>query len=199
MQKKTSKASLKVRSGGVAVAEQLKALDARVLFTVPGETFIAALDGLYDTPSIQTVVCRHEGGAAMMAEAWAKVTGKPGIAFVTRAPGLANATSGLVVARQDQTPLVVLVGLPKTTLENRGDLQTQEIEAMMGALAKWTTIVRDPQRIPETLARAYQLAQSGRPGPVVIGLPEDCLNAPCNTCSLTPRRLPASRVRQSDL
>ena len=179
VQKKTSKSDKTLRTGGTAVAEQLCALGVRRLFTVPGETFITALDGLYDQPKIETIVCRHEGGAAMMAEASAKMTGRPGVVFVTRAPGLANSISGLVVAHQDQTPLVVLVGLPNSNLENRGDLQLSEFQAMMGALAKTATVVREPERIPEALARAFHLASTGRPGPVVVGFPEDCLSAAC--------------------
>ncbi len=188
MKKKTSKSDLKPRTGGIAAAEQLAALGVERIFTVPGETFISALDGLYDQPTIQTIVCRNEGGAAMMAEAHAKLTGKPGVVFVTRAPGLANTISGLVVARQDHTPLVLLVGLPKTRSENRGDLQISEFENVMGALTKSVSIVRDPNRIPEAFAHAYQNACSERPGPVAIGLPEDCLNDRCDAPIVKSRR-----------
>lgn len=179
MQKNTSKPDVKPRTGGVALAEQLSALGVDRIFTVPGETFIAALDGLYDQADIQTIVCRNEGGAAMMAEAHAKLTGRPGVVFVTRAPGLANAISGLVVARQDHSPLLLLVGLPGTSMENRGDLQSFEFERVMGAFTKSVSIVRDPDRIPEVCARTYTQALSDRPGPVAIGLPEDCLNETC--------------------
>lgn len=188
VQKKLTKSSVSIRSGGVAVAEQLAALGTRRIFTVPGETFISALDGLYDQPKIRTIVCRHEGGAAMMAEATAKLTGKPGVVFVTRAPGLANAVSGLVVSRHDQTPLVLLVGLPNSKLENRGDLQVAEFQSLMGALTKSTIIVRNSDHIPQALANAFHEAQSGRPGAVAVGFPEDCLNAPCATPIVQPHR-----------
>ncbi len=193
MQKKTSKTELKPRTGGAVAAEQLSALGIARIFTVPGETFISALDGLYDQPKIQTIVCRNEGGAAMMAEAHAKLTGRPGVVFVTRAPGLANTISGLVVARQDHSPLVLLVGLPKTHVENRGDLQISEFENIMSALTKSVSLVRDPDRIPEVLARAFLQARSGRPGPVAVGLPEDCLNSLCGAETIKPQQPSSSK------
>lgn len=188
MQLTPSDKKTKRYSGGTVLAEQLALLGTRRIFTIPGETFISVLDGLYDRAEIQPVVCRHEGGAAMMAEASAKLTGKPGVVFVTRAPGLANAISGLAVARHDHTPLVLLVGLPSTHVENRGDLQAEEFHGMMSALTKWTTVVRDPQHIPATLARAFHRAQSGRPGPVAIGFPENCLNAPSLPAFVRPHK-----------
>jgi acetolactate synthase I/II/III large subunit len=185
--------------GGHLVARQLDHLGVRTVFTIPGETFLSALDGLFDQPAVSTIVCRQEGGATMMAEAWAKMTGMPGVAFVTRAPGLSNAMSGLVVARQDQTPLLLLVGLPRTTLDNRGDLQVAEFEAMMGAVAKWSTIVRDPERIGEVIARGYALAQTGRPGPVVIGFPENTLNAAVTADVVDPIANPNVTPDQGDI
>lgn len=186
MPKRAPKTSQTTVSGGHRLAQQLSVLGVRRVFTVPGETFLAALDGLYDQNKIQTIVCRHEGGAAMMAEADAKLTGVPGVIFVTRAPGLANAISGIVVARHDHTPLVVLVGLPNSRLENRGDLQLSEFENLMGAMTKWQTVVRDPDRLPATLVRAFHIARSGRGGPVAIGLPEDCLNSATSADVLEP-------------
>jgi len=197
--KRTSNADLRPRTGGAVAAAQLAALGVDRIFTVPGETFISALDGLYDQPTIQTIVCRNEGGAAMMAEAHAKLTGKPGVVFVTRAPGLANTISGLVVARQDHTPLLLLVGLPKTRAENRGDLQMSEFENVMGALSKSALIVRDQQRIPATLAQAYTTARTGRPGPVAIGFPEDCLNDSCEASVVKSRRPSSGKPSRKQL
>lgn len=180
-------------TAGHLVAEQLERLGVRTLFTVPGETFLSVLDGLYDRPKISPVLCRHEGGAAMMAEATAKLTGTPGVVFVTRAPGLANAISGMVVARHDQTPLLLLVGLASTTCENRGDLQADEFQTLMGAVAKSVTIVRDPEQIPDALLRAHKCAMTGRPGPVALAFPQDCLNAQTSARAVkpeTPVRLP---------
>lgn len=188
-----------VQTGGHLLARQLDHLGVRTIFTIPGETFLTALDGLFEQQTIQTIVCRHEGGAAMMAEASAKMTGTPGVAIVTRAPGLSNAISGLAVARHDQTPLLLLVGLPSTALENRGDLQMREFEALMGALAKWSAVVRDTNRIPEFIASAYERAQIGRPGPVVLGFPEDVLSAEATADVADPIVRPAKPLDQRDL
>lgn len=195
----TSKKTKK-QLGGHLVAEQLGLLGVRTLFTVPGETFLAVLDGIYDRPKISPILCRHEGGAAMMAEASAKLTGEPGVVFVTRAPGLANAISGLVVARHDHTPLLLLVGLASTTCENRGDLHADEFKNLMGSVAKSATIVRDPARIPDALLRAHALASSGRPGPVAVAFPQDCLNAYTQARAMKPeaRVAPAPSPKHID-
>ncbi|WP_295557288.1 thiamine pyrophosphate-dependent enzyme [uncultured Hyphomicrobium sp.] len=163
--------------GGKLLIDQLAALGVARVFEVPGESFLAALDGLYDTPAVRTVVCRHEGGAAMMAEATGKLTGRPGVAFATRGPGVVNAVSGVYVAQQDATPMILFVGLPTTPLEERAPFQEIDIEALFSKIAKWTAVIRSADRIPEYVARAYSIAVSGRPGPVVIGLPENVLSA----------------------
>ncbi len=166
-----------MRTGGKILIDQLVVQGCRTLFTVPGESFLPALDALFDEGPIRTIVCRHEGGAAMMAEASGKLTGAPGAAFVTRAAGAANAVSGVYVAHHDSTPMLLLVGLTAQAREGRGAFQEIDIAALFGALAKWVGIVRTPERIPELVARAYHAALAGRPGPVVLGLPEDVLLA----------------------
>jgi acetolactate synthase-1/2/3 large subunit len=166
-----------MRHGGHIVVDQLRALGVRRVFTVPGESFLPVLDALYDCPDVEAIVCRHEGGAAMMAEATGKLTGQPGVAIVTRGPGAANATSGLHVAHQDQTPMLLLVGLHAERDDGREAFQEIDVAALFGSLAKWTAVVRSPDRLPELLKRAWHTALSGRPGPVVLGLPEDVLAA----------------------
>ncbi|MFA5898228.1 MAG: thiamine pyrophosphate-dependent enzyme [Hyphomicrobium sp.] len=166
-----------MRTGGKILIDQLVGEGCRTLFTVPGESFVAALDALFDESAIRTIVCRHEGAAAMMAEATGKLTGRPGVAFVTRAPGVTNAASGVYVAHHDATPMVLLVGLVERDYEGRGAFQEIDLKAMFGAITNWVDVVRDVDRIPEFVARAFQAACSGRPGPVVLGLPTDVLSA----------------------
>jgi acetolactate synthase-1/2/3 large subunit len=157
----------------------------RRVFSVPGESFLAALDGLHGS-GIQNVVCRHEGGAAMMAEATGKLTGRPGICFVTRGPGAANAAAGVHVARQDSTPLILFIGQIERGHRDREAFQEVDFRAMFGPLAKWAAEIDDTARIPEYLARAFRVATSGRPGPVVLSLPEDMLNAEAEVPDLPP-------------
>jgi len=126
---------------------------------------------------IRTIICRQEGGAAMMAEAHGKLTGKPGICFVTRGPGAANAMAGLHVAQQDSTPLILFVGLPASSVADREAFQEIDVKRLFSSFVKWAGVIGAPHRIPEYVARAFQLAQSGRPGPVVLDLPEDLLGA----------------------
>jgi acetolactate synthase I/II/III large subunit len=165
------------RHGGKILADQLAIQGVTTVYTVPGESFLAALDGLYDHPEIKTVICRQEGGASMMAEAAGKMTGKPGILFVTRGPGAANAMSGLHVAQQDSTPMIMFLGLPGAEHEDREAFQEIDVKGVFGTFVKWSAIIRTAERIPEYVSRAFHVAMSGRPGPVVIGLPEDMLSA----------------------
>ncbi len=165
-----------MRSGGKILIDQLVAQGCETIFTVPGESFLAALDALFDEGPIRTIVCRHEGGAAMMAEADAKLTGAPGVAFVTRGPGATNAASGVYVAHHDSTPMLLLVGLAAQPNEGRGSFQEIDLANLFGGIAKWVGVVRAPERIPELVAHAYHTAMSGRPGPVVLGFPEDVLS-----------------------
>ena len=164
------------RHGGKILADHLASRGVRRVFSVPGESFLAALDGLYDS-GIANIVCRHEGGACMMAEAYGKMTGQPGIAFVTRGPGATNAASGIHVARQDSTPLILFVGQIDTAHRDREAFQEIDYKAVFGGLAKWVAEVDSIDRLPEYLSRAFSLAVSGRPGPVVLALPEDMLSA----------------------
>jgi len=175
-----------MRTGGKILIDQLALEGCRTIFTVPGESFIDALDALFDEPAIATVVCRHEGGAAMMAEAAGKLTGRPGVAFVTRAPGATNAASGVYVAHHDATPMVLLVGLVPRAHEGRGAFQEIDLAAAFGGMANWVGVVRDAARTPEYVARAFRAAMTGRRGPAVLGLPEDVLAAATDAVAARP-------------
>ena len=178
-----------MRHGGQILVDHLRSESVRRVFSVPGESFLAVLDGLYDS-GIQNVVCRHEGGAAMMADAHAKLTGEVGIAFVTRGPGATNASSGVHVARQDSTPMILFVGQIDTAHRDREAFQEVDYRRVFGGLAKWAAEIDDIRRLPEYLSRAFHLARSGRPGPVVLALPEDMLAARAEVPDLPPRRAP---------
>src|SRR5437763_15948552 len=162
------------RTGGEVLIDQLVIHGVRHVFCVPGESYIAALDALHNRP-IAVTVCRQEGGAAMMAEAAGKMTGAPGICFVTRGPGATNAAAGLHIARQDSTPMILFVGQIARDMREREAFQELDYRAVFGSIAKWVTEIDDPARIPELISRAFQTATSGRPGPAVIALPEDML------------------------
>jgi acetolactate synthase-1/2/3 large subunit len=162
------------RTGGQVLVDQLAIHGVDHLFCVPGESYLAVLDALHDA-SIAVTVCRQEGGAAMMAEAQGKLTGKPGICFVTRGPGATNASPGLHIARQDSTPMILFVGQIARSMREREAFQELDYRAVFGTIAKWVTEIDDAARIPELVSRAFHVATSGRPGPVVIALPEDML------------------------
>jgi acetolactate synthase I/II/III large subunit len=162
------------RTGGQILVDQLMVHGVTDVFCVPGESYLAVLDALHDA-SIRITVCRQEGGAAMMAEAAGKLTGKPGICMVTRAPGVTNASAGIHIAQQDSTPLIVFVGQVERGMMGREAFQELDYRAVFGTMTKWTVEIDDPARIPEILSRAFHVATSGRPGPVVIALPEDVL------------------------
>ncbi len=168
-----------MQSGGQILIEHLRLNGTQRIFTVPGESFIAALDALHDAHGIDVIACRHEGAATMMAEATARLSGPQraaaGVAMVSRGPGLANAMSGLHVAMQGSTPLSLLVGLPPRAFEGRIGFQEVALAPLAGNYAKHVETVREAQRLPEILLRALNIAHSGRPGPVIIGLPEDIL------------------------
>ncbi|HZF42450.1 MAG TPA: thiamine pyrophosphate-dependent enzyme [Sphingomonadaceae bacterium] len=163
------------RTGGRILIDQLLAQGCDRIFCVPGESYLAALDALHDTPQIDLVVCRQEGGAAYAAEADGKLTGRPGVAFVTRGPGATNASIGVHTAMQDSTPMLLLIGDVARGDRDREGFQEIDFAAMFRPLAKWAARVDDARRVPEYLARAYATALSGRPGPVVLALPEDML------------------------
>src|SRR5438309_6393448 len=162
------------RTAAEILVDQLVVHGTRHVFCVPGESYIAALDALHDR-DIAVTVCRHESGAAIMAEACGKMTGRPGICFVTRGPGATNASAGLHIARQDSTPLILFVGQIAREMREREAFQELDYRAVFGSIAKWATEIDDPARIPELISRAFYTATSGRPGPVVIALPEDML------------------------
>jgi acetolactate synthase-1/2/3 large subunit len=162
------------RTGGQILVDQLVAQGVDHLFCVPGESYLAVLDALHDA-SINVTVCRQEGGAAMMAEAYGKLTGRPGICFVTRGPGATNASPGIHIAQQDSSPMILFVGQIERGMREREAFQEVDYRATFGPIAKWATEIDDPARIPELISRAFHVATSGRPGPVVIALPEDML------------------------
>jgi acetolactate synthase-1/2/3 large subunit len=174
------------RSGGRILVDQLHRHGVSEVFCVPGESYLAVLDALHDAP-IRTTVCRQEGGAAMMADALGKLTGRPGIAFVTRAPGATNAAHGVHIAQHDSTPLILFVGQVARSMIGRGAFQEVDYRKMFdGGVAKWAVEIDDPARIPETISRAFYVATSGRPGPVVIALPEDVLSESTTVADAPP-------------
>ncbi len=173
MPKSTSSANAP-RTGGQILVAQLVAHGTKHVFCVPGESFLAVLDALVDV-NIEVTVCRQEGGAAMMADANGKLTGEPGICMVTRGPGASNALAGIHIAKQDSTPMIVFVGQIERGMREREAFQEMDYRAIFGQAAKWATEIDDPARIPEIVSRAFHVATSGRPGPVVIALPEDML------------------------
>ncbi|MBI3043988.1 MAG: thiamine pyrophosphate-binding protein [Betaproteobacteria bacterium] len=166
------------RTGGQLLAAGLKIHGVDLIFGVPGESFLAALDALYDARDrIRFVACRQEGGAAFMAEAYGKLTGRPGVCFVTRGPGATNASIGIHTAFQDSTPFVLLIGQVSSEEAEREAFQEIDYRRMYGPMAKWVAQIDRAARIPEMLSHAFHLAVSGRPGPVVLALPEDMLDA----------------------
>jgi acetolactate synthase-1/2/3 large subunit len=161
-------------TGGQILVKALEAQGVSRVFCVPGESFLAVLDALHDSP-ISVTVARQEGGAAMMAEATGKLTGRPGICFVTRGPGATNAASGVHVAQQDATPLILFIGQVERGVRGRDAFQEVDYRQMYGGMAKWAAEIETAARIPEMISRAFHVAMSGRPGPVVLSLPEDML------------------------
>ncbi len=172
------------RSGGRILVDQLVIQGCERIFTVPGESFLAVLDALYDVPAIDTVVCRQEGGVAFMACADGTMTGRPGVAFVTRGPGATNASIGVHVAMQDSQPMILFIGDVDRSMRDREGFQEVDFIAMFRPLCKWAARIDSAQRIPEYVARAYATAMSGRPGPVVLALPEDML---CDVVAVVDR------------
>ncbi|RED11280.1 thiamine pyrophosphate-dependent enzyme [Pontivivens insulae] len=162
-------------TGGELLMQAILAQGGRIGFGVPGESYLAVLDAMHGS-DFRFVNARHEGGAAFMAEAWAKLTGEVGLCFVTRGPGATNASIGVHSAMQASTPMILFVGQISTSWREREAFQELDYRAVFGTMAKWVTELDDPARIPEIIARAWRIAQSGRPGPVVIALPEDMLS-----------------------
>jgi acetolactate synthase-1/2/3 large subunit len=164
------------RTGGQVLIDALVIHGVDCAFSVPGESFLPALDALRQVrDKVKLVVCRQEGAAAHMAEAYGKLTGKPGICFVTRGPGATNASIGVHTAMQDSTPMILLVGQVSRRAMERETWQEIDVRKMFASVAKWATQVDSAERIPEVISRAFHVAVSGRPGPVVVALPEDML------------------------
>ena len=163
-----------LRTGGEILVETLKTHGVDTIFCVPGESYLGTLDALYDArDDIRVIVCRQEGGAANMADAYGKLTGKPGVCFVTRGPGASNAAVGIHTAYQDSTPVVLFIGQVARDMVEREAFQEVDFRRMYGQLTKWVAQIDDPARLPELVTRAFQTAVSGRPGPVALALPED--------------------------
>lgn len=162
------------RTGGQLIVDALQTQGVEHVYCVPGESYLAVLDALHDA-SINVTVCRQEGGATMMADATARLSGRPGIVMVTRGPGATNASPGIHIAEHDSVPLIMFVGQIERGMRGRGAFQEMDYRAFFGTTAKWVTEIDDVARIPEIISRAFHVAMQGRPGPVVIGLPEDVL------------------------
>lgn len=175
-----------LQSGGQLIVQALEALGVKRLFSVPGESYLEVLDALHDSP-IENTVCRQEGGAAMMAEAWGKATGQPGICFVTRGPGATNASAGIHVAQQDSTPMILFIGQINSANRHREGFQELDYRQVFGSMTKWVAEIDSAERVNEMMARAWSIATSGRPGPVVLVLPEDTLADHAAVPALQPR------------
>ncbi|MBI5922857.1 MAG: thiamine pyrophosphate-binding protein [Betaproteobacteria bacterium] len=186
------------RSGARILVDQLDAQGVGHVFCVPGESFLAVLDALHDS-AIALTVCRQEGGAAMMAEAQGKLSGRPGICFVTRGPGATNAAAGVHIAQQDSTPLILFVGQVARGMREREAFQELDYRAVFGSMAKWVVEIDDPGRIPELVSRAFLTAMSGRPGPVVVALPQDMLTEEVSVADALPCSVPQSYPGDTDM
>ena len=176
------------RSGGQVLVKALEVHGVDLAFGIPGESYLAVLDALVDS-SVRLIVSRHEGGAAMMADAYGKLTGKCGIAFVTRRPGATNASHGVHIAHQDSTPLILFIGQVGRGMIEREAFQEIDYRRMFQPMAKWVAQIDDPARIPEYVSRAFHTALSGRPGPVVLALPEDMLTELTDVDDAGPHRI----------
>jgi acetolactate synthase-1/2/3 large subunit len=172
-----SRADAMTRTAAQVLVDQLRIQGVRHVFCVPGESYLAVLDALYDS-GIDVIVCRNEGGASMMAEAYGKATGRPGICFVTRGPGATNGSGGIHIARQDSTPMILFVGQVETHNRGRDAFQEMDYRDFFGGTAKWVAEIDEPDRMAEHVGRAFATAMAGRPGPVVLSLPHDVLPRP---------------------
>jgi acetolactate synthase-1/2/3 large subunit len=191
--------NLPLMSGGQLVVASLRAHGARMAFSVAGESYLEVLDALFDAPEVRLVTCRQEGGAAFMAEAYGKLTGEPGVLLVTRGPGACNASVGVHTAFQDSTPMIVLIGQVARHQIDREAFQEVDFRKMYAPLAKWVTQIDMAERIPEIINQAFQVATSGRPGPVVLALPEDMLRDRCAVPVSGPYRAVHAHPGAADL
>jgi len=191
---------IKARTGGQVLVDQLLVHGADTAFCVPGESYLEVLDALHDVQDRFTLInARHEAGAANMAEAHGKLTGRPGICMVTRGPGACHAAIGVHIARQDSTPMILLVGQIARGTTDREAFQELDYRAMFGPIAKWATQIDDARRIPEYMARAFRVATSGRPGPVVVALPEDMLTEVVEVADARPYTATGAALSSANL
>jgi len=187
------------RTGGRILVDQLRLHGADMAFGVPGESYLAVLDALHDTPELRYVICRQEGGAAMMADAYGKLTGRPGICLVTRGPGATNASAGVHIAAQDSTPMILLVGQVARSTMEREAFQEIDYRRLFGDMVKWVAQIDQTERIPELISRAFHVATAGRPGPVVLALPEDMLSESATVADADPYRCPQAHPGADDM
>ncbi|TGQ16964.1 MULTISPECIES: thiamine pyrophosphate-binding protein [unclassified Mesorhizobium] len=187
-----------MKTGGQLIVEALEANGTDRIFCVPGESYLAVLDALHDS-SIRTIVCRQEGGAAMMADCQGRLTGKPGICFVTRGPGATNASAGVHIAMQDSVPMILFIGQVASHAKEREAFQEVDYKRFFGDIAKWVVEIDDASRIPEFVTRAFAVATSGRPGPVVISLPEDMLTSEVEAPKALPHTPVETRPGEAEL
>jgi acetolactate synthase-1/2/3 large subunit len=188
------------RLGGHLLAGQLVELGGELVFAVPGESYLAVLDGLYEhRDRIRLVTTRHEGGAAMMAAGYGKLTGRPGLCMVTRGPGASNASIGVHVASQDGSPLILFIGQVPTAHIGRGAFQEIDYRQMFGGIAKEVIEVRSPDRIAEDAYRAFYSTTVGEPGPVVVVLPEDVTQTPTGAAVVRARKPAVARPSATDI
>jgi acetolactate synthase-1/2/3 large subunit len=192
--------SKNLRSGGQILIDALVQHEVERVFGVPGESYLAALDGFYNARNkIEFTICRQEGGAAYMAEAWAKMTGQPGVCFVTRGPGATNASIGVHAAMQDSTPMILFIGQVARDQTDREAFQEIDYRQMYGPIAKWAAQIEDASRIPEYVNRAFHTATTGRPGPVVLALPEDMLRDMVEVEDVAPAPATLTHPGQADM
>jgi acetolactate synthase-1/2/3 large subunit len=192
--------SLAKRTGGELLADQLRLHGTDLIFGVPGESYLAVLDALHRYRDVMPfIACRQEGGAAMMAEAYGKLTGRPGICMVTRGPGATNASAGVHVARQDSTPMILFIGQVGSGFRDREAFQEVDFRQMFGPLAKWVAQIDEAARVPEYVSRAFHAAVSGRPGPVVLALPEDMLREEAAVADADPYHRVEARPGAGDM
>src|SRR5580692_351858 len=192
-------------SGGEVLVRALRDQGVDRVFCVPGESYLPVLDALYDAPDIAVVSARHEGAAANMAEADGKLTGRPGVCFVTRGPGATHASVGVHTAFQDSVPMILFIGQVSREHREREAFQEIEFRTMFAPMAKWVAEIDSAARVPEFMHRAFQIAMNGRKGPVVLVLPEDILDEtaevapsqPTECISLGPSDRQMARLRDA--
>src|SRR5438477_377194 len=192
--------TLTSRTAAQILVDALKIHGVDTAFCVPGESYLAVLDALYDArEAIRLIVARQDGGAAYMAEAWAKVTGRPGICFVTRGPGATNASIGVHTAQQDSTPMILFIGQVPGEFADRESFQEVDYRQMFGPMSKWVAQIERADRVHEYVSRAFHLAMSGRPGPVVLALPEDMLTQTAAVADVSPYQVVQASPSAGDL